>query len=205
MERYDQDQVKYKKIMDDVWDIESNEIKRLCEIDANLLFSLLKTLGNCTGRILTTGCGTSGVAAKKIAHTLCCIERPSVFLTPSDAVHGEMGLMQPGDILIMISKGGNTSELLAMIPACKEKKIIIIGVTENQESVLAKQADIWIPIIVRKEPCPFGMLATASTLSVIATFDAISIALMYYTNYRKEQFLVIHPGGAVGERLRQES
>ncbi len=158
-------------------------------------------IGNCKGRIILSGCGTSAMAARKIAHSLCCIERPSAFLIPSDAVHGALGLLQPDDILILISKGGNTRELVELVPACRAKGAYLISVTENRGSRLGSLADLCLCVKVDSEPCPFNMLATASTLAVISVFDAICIALMHFTNYTKEQFAVIHPEGAVGERL----
>jgi KpsF/GutQ family protein len=141
------------------------------------------------------------MAAKKICHSLNCIERPAVFLTPSDAVHGGLGLLQKGDVLILVSKGGNTEELIKLVSPCKTKGAALVAVTENPGSVLAREADISLIVKVEKEPCPFNMLATASTLAVIAVFDAICIALMEYTGYTREQFAVIHPSGAVGDRL----
>ena len=154
-----------------------------------------------TGRIILSGCGTSAMAARKIAHSLCCIERPALFLSPADAVHGGLGVLQEGDLLILISKGGNTRELVNLIPACKSKKAVLIGVSENSESEIARRADYFLQVKVAAEPDPFNMLATASTMAVIAAFDAICVALMAVTGYTKEQFAVIHPGGAVGERL----
>lgn len=183
-------------------DIEANSIKKLKDtLSQKAVLDIVKLIGACKGRILVSGCGTSGAAAKKIAHSLCCVERPACFLNPSDAVHGGLGLLQKDDILILVSKGGNTTELVNLIYACKIKKAKLICVTENSDSILGKKSDIVLKIKVEKEPCPFNMLATASTLAVIATFDAICIALMFYTNYTKEQFAIIHPGGSVGARL----
>lgn len=165
------------------------------------MLEVIKLIGDCKGKVIIAGCGTSAAAAKKIAHSLCCVERPAVYMNPADAVHGALGLLQKEDILILISKGGNTREILSMVPSCKTKGAKLIGVTENPESALAREADILLCIKVEKEPCPFNMLATASTMAVIAAFDAVCIALMQYTQYTKEQFAVIHPGGAVGDRL----
>ncbi|MDC7287620.1 SIS domain-containing protein [Blautia schinkii] len=182
--------------------IESQAINNLMDdLDMEVVVRVIQAVAECKGRIVVSGCGTSATAAKKIAHSLCCIERPALFLSPADAVHGALGVLQPGDIFILISKGGNTSELVQMIPACKTKKATLIGVSENPDSIIAKEADIYLKIKVEKEPCRFNMLATASTLAVISTFDAICIALMQYTGYTREQFALIHPGGAVGDRL----
>lgn len=181
---------------------ESISINQLTNsVSEEALLKIIKFIGDCKGRILISGCGTSGAAAKKIAHSLCCIERPACYLNPSDSVHGGLGLLQENDILILISKGGNTEELTNLIPACRAKGARLIGVTENPDSVIARSSDIFLRIKVDREPCPFNMLATASTMAVIAVFDAICIALMHYTGYTREQFAVIHPKGAVGERL----
>lgn len=181
---------------------EANAIQSLTEtLDPAAMTAAVKAIAGCRGRILTAGCGTSAMAARKIAHSLCCIERPAAFLTPSDAVHGGLGLLQKEDILILVSKGGNTAELTRLISACKAKGVFLIGVTENPSSSIAQEADLLLKVRVEREPCPFNMLATASTLAVIAAFDAICIALMQYTGYTREQFAIIHPGGAVGDRL----
>ena len=109
--------------------------------------------------------------------------------------------MQEEDVLILISKGGNTQELVNLIPACRTKQALLIGVSENPDSAIAREADIYLRVKVAREPCRFNMLATASTLAVISVFDSICIALMQMTGYTREQFAVIHPGGAVGDRL----
>lgn len=182
--------------------VEANSIAKLSDsLSESVVLEVIKLIGDCKGKVVIAGCGTSAAAAKKIAHSLCCVERPAVYMNPADAVHGALGLLQKEDVFILISKGGNTRELLSMIPSCKTKGARLIGVTENPESALAREADILLCIKVDKEPCPFNMLATASTMAVIAAFDAICIALMHYTHYTKEQFAVIHPGGAVGDRL----
>lgn len=172
------------------------------QVDTSAAVRCIETIAACTGRVVTTGAGTSAAAARKIAHSLCCIERPALFLPPSDAVHGALGAVQPGDIVIAISKGGNTAEIVTMLDAFAAKRVTLIGVTENERSELARRSTILLRVKVDREPDPFNMLATASTLAVIAVFDAICIALMQHTGYTREQFAVIHPGGAVGERLR---
>ena len=182
--------------------IESNSIDRLkYSLDMEKIVELVEVIANSRGKIILAGCGTSGMAAKKIAHTLSCIEIPSLFLSPADSIHGGLGVLKKDDILILISKGGKTMEIINYIPICKIKKAFLVGVTENDNSLLAKESDLFLKIYVEREPCPFGLLATASTIAVIAVFDAITIALMQRTKYTKEQFRIIHPGGAVGEKL----
>ena len=185
-----------------VWEAEASEVARLGRtLDARALTRCVELLAGCRGRILTTGCGTSAAAARKIAHSLCCIERPAAFLSPGDAVHGGLGLVQPDDVVIAISKGGGTREIIHLIPSVKAKRARLIGVTEDPDSVLAREADLLLRVKVEREPDDFNMLATASTLAVIAVFDAVCIALMRVTGYTREQFALIHPGGAVGDRL----
>lgn len=182
--------------------MEAESVRRLSEeLDGQQVLDTARALMNCRGKVILSGCGTSAMAAKKIAHSLNCIEIPALFLTPSDAVHGGLGVLQEEDILILISKGGGTEELVRLIPACRTKKALLIGVSENPQSVIAQNADIYLRVKVEQEPCRFNMLATASTLAVISMFDSICIALMQMTGYTREQFAVIHPAGAVGERL----
>jgi KpsF/GutQ family protein len=185
-----------------VWKAESDAVASLgATIDPRAFRALVKSLAQCKGRVLAAGVGTSAAAARKIAHSLCCIERPALFLSPGDAVHGGLGVVRKGDVVIAISKGGNTREIVNIIGAVKEKKSLLVGVTENPESVLGKECDLLMQVKVAREPDPFNMLATASTMAVIAVFDAACIVLMHTTNYTREQFSVIHPGGAVGGRL----
>ena len=167
--------------------MEADELRALTsELDGGTVVAVAKALMNCKGKVILSGCGTSAMAAKKVAHSLSCIEIPALFLSPSDAVHGALGVLQEEDVLILISK---------------TKKALLIGVSENPDSVIAREADIYLRVKVEREPCRFNMLATASTLAVISVFDAICIALMQMTGYTREQFAVIHPGGAVGDRL----
>jgi KpsF/GutQ family protein len=185
-----------------VWAAEAAGVAGLSRSVAPAAFDrCVQVLAGCRGKILTAGAGTSAAAAKKIAHSLCCIERPALFLAPGDAVHGGLGAVQREDVVIAISKGGQTREILQLLPAIRAKRVFLIGVTENPESALARQSDLLVRVRVAREPDAFNMLATASTLAVIAVFDAVCIALMEVTGYAREQFALIHPGGAVGDRL----
>ncbi len=152
-------------------------------------------------KAVTSGCGTSAAAARKIAHTLSCVEIPAVFMEPSDAVHGGLGMVQEGDVVVLLSKGGKTEEITMLAAPCRTKGAMVVAVTEAPDSVLAKESDMLLTVKVGKEPDPFNMLATSSIMAVIAMFDAISIALMQLSGFTREKFAVIHPHGAVGERL----
>ena len=154
-------------------------------------------------RVMTCASGTSGVAAKKFAHSLCCIEVGAMFMPPCEAVHGGLGALQEGDVLIMISRGGKTAELLPIISACAGRKAKLIAITENNQSPLAEAADVVLPLFIERESDPYDMMATSSFVATIALCDAMLVALMEEMGYRKEQFAPIHPGGAVGARLNK--
>jgi D-arabinose 5-phosphate isomerase GutQ len=170
-------------------------------LDMEAAEKVVQLFCECKGMVFVTGCGTSGAAAKKIAHTLSCINRPTAYLNPADAVHGGMGIVSEGDVVVLLSKGGKTPEITSLVAACKIKGAATVAITENKESDLAKSCDICLKIFVEKEPDKFNMLATASTLTVIGVMDAIAIRVMEENGFTKEAFGVIHPGGAVGERL----
>jgi D-arabinose 5-phosphate isomerase GutQ len=188
-----------------VWGAEAEALRQLSEgVDPFALGQCVDVLAACSGRVLTAGVGTSAAAARKIAHSLCCIERPAAFLSPGDAVHGGLGLVRQEDVIIAISKGGNTREIVNLLEAVHQKGAFLVGVTEREDSALGAASDLWLRVRVAREPDPFNMLATASTLAVIAVFDAVCIALMQRTGYTRRQFAVIHPAGAVGDRLRRK-
>ncbi|TFH04035.1 MAG: SIS domain-containing protein, partial [Spirochaetales bacterium] len=167
-----------------VWTTAAQELARMeSYLDPGTFKDVVASLAACKGRIVTSGCGTSAVAARKIAHSLSCVERPSFFLTPSDAVHGALGSVQPKDIGILISKGGNTAEIRAMLGAFQEKGVPIIAVTEHPESSLGVAARIVVPVKIEREADEFNMLATTSTMAVVAYFDAVCIAVMRETGF----------------------
>lgn len=184
-------------------DIEANEISRIKDyVDYEQIVKTVDLISKCKGKVLLTGCGTSAQIAKKIVHSLNCINIDSIYLNPSDAVHGSLGTIKQNDIVIFISKGGNTKELTCFIDNVKQKKATIIYVGENNKSILGKACDIYLHVKIDKEPDEFNMLATASSISVLALFDSICIAIMKNTNFTKEKFKVNHPQGAVGKRLK---
>jgi D-arabinose 5-phosphate isomerase GutQ len=152
-------------------------------------------------KVITCASGTSGIAAKKFAHSLCCIERDAFFMSPAEAVHGGLGGLKKEDVMVMVSRGGKTNELLPIIDVCNKKKATLVGITENMSSPLADNADIVVPLKIEKESDKYNMMATASFVATIGLFDAILVAVMEETDYQKEQFRLIHPGGAVGSLL----
>jgi len=156
-------------------------------------------------RIGTSGCGHSGIACQHFAHLLCCIERPARFISPAEAIHGATGFLQKGDVMVFASRGGKTSELLPILKICREKGVTVISITENLESPLAIGADIVLQMRVTKETDRFNTQGTTSTTVLCVLFHALQTALIEVTGFQSEQFAVIHPGGAVGERLNHKS
>lgn len=150
---------------------------------------------------VTSACGSSGFAAKKFAHSLCCVECPAKFIPPSDALHGGMGALKEGNALIVVSKGGKTDELLPMIAIAKKKKAKIIAVTANIDSVIATSADVVLKLPKIDEADKYGVMSTASFAANIAIFDALMCGLIEEKNYKLEEFALIHPGGAVGKKI----
>jgi D-arabinose 5-phosphate isomerase GutQ len=156
-----------------------------------------------TPRIGSSGCGHSGIACQHFSHLMCCIERPSRFISPSEAVHGAMGFLQEGDVMLLASRGGKTTELLPIADICRKKNVQIICVTENVCSPLALNSHLVIPIHVTRETDPFNSQGTTSFTVLAVLFDALQAALIEYTGYDNRQFAIVHPGGAVGERLNK--
>lgn len=182
-------------------EIESKAISDIIDyLDKDSFLKAVEVLSTCP-KIITCASGSSGIAAKKFAHSLCCIERNAQFLSPAEAIHGGMGCMKKGDAVVMVSRGGKTVELLPIIDVCNKKEVVLIGITENLDAPLAKNSQIVVPMKIEKESDGLNVMATASFVATIAIFDAMLASIMEMTNYTLEQFALIHPGGAVGNRL----
>ena len=190
----------YERAMESL-KIEQQAVGRVAEtLNPAAFQQAVEALSRCP-KVITCASGSSGVAAKKLAHSLCCIERSGYFLSPAEAVHGGLGCVQKGDCVVMVSRGGKTAELLPILPVCQKKGAVLIGVTENLDSPPAKASQILLPLSIQRESDKYNVMATASFVATIALFDALLCGVMEETGYRLEQFALIHPGGAVGERL----
>lgn len=154
-------------------------------------------------RIAASGCGHSGIACEHFAHLMCCMEKPAKFLSPSEALHGGLGFLAQGDVLVLASRGGRTEELTAMLAAARKRKITILTITENVSSPLAAGADLVLPMRVTRETDRYNKQGTTSFSVLCAIFDALQAAMIEETGFRDEQFADIHPGGAVGLRFRK--
>ncbi|MCI8526270.1 MAG: SIS domain-containing protein [Oscillospiraceae bacterium] len=152
-------------------------------------------------RIAASGCGHSGIICQHFAHLMCCIERPARFISPAEAIHGATGYLQAGDVMVFASRGGKTKELLPILDICRAKDVKVITVTENLESPLAQGADVVLKQYVERETDKYNAQGTTSTSALCVIFHALQAALIEATGYQEAQFALIHPGGAVGERL----
>ena len=187
------------------YDIEAECIREMKEYFNEEAFAKAVELLAKAPRIGTTGCGHSGIICQHMSHLMCCIERPSRFISPAEAVHGATGFLQSGDVMIFASRGGKTRELLPIVEICKKKQVSIITVTENLDSPLAQAADVVLKQHVNRETDKYNAQGTTSTTALCMIFHALQAALIEETGYQAEQFALIHPGGAVGERLNQKA
>ena len=185
------------------YEIEYECIKTMLDYFDDEAFSKAVELLKNAPRIGATGCGHSGILCQHFAHLMCCIEQPAKFVSPAEAVHGGMGFMQEGDVMVFASRGGKTKELLPILDICKRKGVRVITITENLESPLATGADVVIKQYVNRETDKYNSQGTTSSTALCMIFHALQTALIEETDYKTEQFALIHPGGAVGERLNK--
>ncbi|EAL3899184.1 KpsF/GutQ family sugar-phosphate isomerase [Campylobacter lari] len=189
------------EIAKEVFEIESKTILDLCDNldeDFNKAVELILSI---KGRCVISGMGKSGHIGAKIAATLASTGTPSFFMHPGEALHGDLGMITSEDVLLAISNSGETEEVLKLIPVIKKRKIPLIVMAGNQNSTLAKQADIFINIAVKKEACPLQLAPTSSTTATLAMGDAIAVALMRARKFRPDDFALFHPGGSLGRKL----
>lgn len=187
------------------FEIESDSIAKMAAYMEDAAFSdAVKLLANA-GRIGAAGCGHSGIACQHFAHLMCCIELPTKFISPAEAVHGGTGFLKQDDVMLLASRGGKTKELLPIMDICKAKGVKIITITENLESPLAQGADVVLKQFVTRETDKYNSQGTTSTTALCVIFHALQAALIEETGYQEGQFALIHPGGAVGERLNHKS
>ena len=186
------------------YEIEYECIKNMLSyFDDDAFASAVDLLKNAE-RIGASGCGHSGIICQHFCHLMCCIEQPARFISPAEAVHGAMGFLQKDDVMVFASRGGKTAELLPILNICKAKGVKVITVTENLESPLAIGADVVLKQYVNRETDKYNSQGTTSTTALCMIFHALQTALIEETDYKNEQFALIHPGGAVGERLNKK-
>ena len=161
----------------------------------------VETILASTGRVVLTGMGKSGLIARKIVATLNSTGTPAIFLHPTDALHGDLGMVRKEDVVILISKSGETEEISNLIPMFKRLSVTIIAMCGNARSSLAKSCDIFLNINVKEEACPYDLAPTSSTTATLVMGDALSVALLEKRGFTEEDFAFLHPGGSLGKRL----
>lgn len=187
----------------EVYDIESSCIKEMAEYFDEEAYGKAVELLKTASRIAVSGCGHSGILCQHFAHLMCCIDRPAKFISPAEAVHGGTGFLQEEDVMVFASRGGKTKELLPIMEICKAKGVKIITVTENTDSPLAKGADVILKQHVNRETDRYNCQGTTSSTALAVIFHVLQTMLIEETDFQNEQFALIHPGGAVGERLNK--
>ncbi len=189
---------------------------RVLQAEADAVSSLLGRVGGdfvraleiaegCHGKIAVTGMGKSGIVCKKIAATLSSTGTPAFFLHAAEALHGDIGLLAADDVVLALSKSGETPEILQVLNAAKRLGLRTIALSGKPDSTLARHADVNLDVSVAEEACPLGLAPTTSTAAAMAMGDALAMALMERKGFRREDFAVIHPAGALGKKLLKVS
>ena len=155
----------------------------------------------CSGRVVITGMGKSGLICQKIAATMASTGTPALFLHPAEGVHGDLGMVAKGDVVIAVSNSGETEELTRILPVIKRMGLPLIAMAGKPDSTLARAGDVFLDISVKEEACPLQLAPTASTTATLAMGDALAVALLLERGFQEEDFALYHPGGALGKRL----
>ncbi|HSI88833.1 MAG TPA: KpsF/GutQ family sugar-phosphate isomerase [Pyrinomonadaceae bacterium] len=191
----------YQKVVE-LLRLESAAIERSAErLDPDSIERAVELLAGCESKVIVMGVGKSGVIAQKIAQTMTSTGTVAVFLHPSDAMHGSLGAVTRGDVIIALSNSGETDELIAMLPALKKRSVPIISIVGNLDSTLARQSDVVLDSSVDKEACPLNLAPTTSTTVAVAIGDALAMTLMEAKGLTPEDFAANHPAGRLGKRL----
>jgi len=188
------------------------ELKRALEIEAEGIRELIghldegferavRLLFDCRGKVIVTGMGKSGHVAHKVAATLNSTGTQAVFLHPAEAIHGDLGMIGPTDVVLAISNSGNTEELVRLLGPLRRIGVQLIAMTGNPLSELARRAEIHLDVAVPREACPLNLAPTASTTAALAMGDAIAVTLLSLRNFKPEDFALFHPGGNLGKKL----
>jgi arabinose-5-phosphate isomerase len=155
----------------------------------------------CKGRVVITGMGKSGLICQKVASTMASTGTPALFLHPAEGIHGDLGMLMKGDVVIAVSNSGETDEVTRILPIIKRMGLPLIAMTGNPKSTLARAGDVFLDISIKEEACPLGLAPTSSTTATLAMGDALAVVLLAERGFKEEDFALFHPGGALGKRL----
>src|SRR5256886_7383574 len=184
-----------------VLEVESAAILGLIDHLDNTFVDVVELVNASSGRVITMGLGKSGIICKKVSATLASTGTPSFFLHPAEAIHGDLGMIVRGDIVLAISNSGETEELLRLLPSVKRIGAELVAITGNPQSTLARGADHHLSAAISREACPLGLAPTASTTATLALGDALAMALLLREGFKEEDFAFLHPGGKLGKRF----
>ncbi|OCL84229.1 KpsF/GutQ family sugar-phosphate isomerase [Arcobacter porcinus] len=191
----------YKNIVKDVLKIEADELLKCADSFNFDIEKVVDLIVNSKGKLIVTGVGKSGLVGAKIAATLASTGTSSFFLHPTEAMHGDLGMIGKDDVVLAISYSGESDELVQILPHIKRFNIPMIAMAKNPDSTLAKYADYFLNIAVSKEACPLDTAPTSSTTLTMAMGDALAVCLMKKRDFKKEDFASFHPGGSLGKKL----
>jgi arabinose-5-phosphate isomerase len=191
----------YRAIAAEVLETEAAAIRGLLPQLDERFDRAVEMLRATTGRVVCTGMGKSGLVMKKVAATLSSTGTPALFLHPAEAVHGDLGMIATGDVVLAASYSGTTEELLRLVETLKRLGVPILLMTANGASPLARHADVHIPVAIDREACPLNLAPTASTTATLAMGDALAMALLAARGFTREDFALLHPAGQLGKRL----
>ncbi len=188
------------------------EAKRVIQVEADALQAMAARIDASferavdlilasKGRVVVCGMGKSGLVGQKIASTMASTGTPALFLHPAEGIHGDLGMIMIGDVVIAISNSGETEEMLRILPAIKRIGAHVIAMTSNGVSTMARSSDVFLDVSVKEEACPLGLAPTASTTAALAMGDALAVALLVQRGFRAEDFAIFHPGGSLGKKL----
>ena len=181
--------------------VEAQAVAALAErLDASFQQAVELILAS-KGRVVVTGMGKSGLVGQKIASTMASTGTPAFFLHPAEGIHGDLGMIMTGDVVIAISNSGETDELLRILPSIKRLGAHLIALSGNPDSTLSKAGDLFLDVSVKEEACPLGLAPTASTTATLAMGDALAVALLVERGFKAEDFAIFHPGGSLGKKL----
>lgn len=195
------DPMNYLQTAKETLDLYTQEIDRLKQRLSDEFNQAVELMLHCEGRVVVAGIGKSGLVGKKMVATFASTGTPSFFLHPTEAFHGDLGMLKPIDVVILISNSGETDDVNKLIPSLKSFGNKIIAITGNPHSTLGKYADVVLNIHVEREACPNNLAPTTSTLVTMALGDALAIALINARDFRAEDFARFHPGGSLGRKL----
>ncbi len=191
----------FKKIVKEVLETEANELLFASKNFSDEIEKIVDIIYNTKGKLIVTGVGKSGLVGSKIAATFASTGTSSFFLHPTEAMHGDLGMISKGDTVLAISFSGESEELVRIIPHIKRFDIPLIAMARSQDSTLGKNSDAFLSIDVKKEACPLGVAPTSSTTLTMALGDALAVCLMKKRGFKKEDFASFHPGGSLGKKL----